>query len=96
MKNCVVLDDYQNAALSSARWDRIADRVAVSCIHEYLPSEDEVVARLGDADIVVAMRERTPFPARLLDRLPKLQLSSPAACAMPPSTSRPPRPGVSR
>lgn len=74
MKNCIVLDDYQNAALDSARWERIADRVAVSCVHEYLPSEDEVVARLGEAEIIVVMRERTRFPARLLDRLPRLRL----------------------
>lgn len=74
MKKCVILDDYQHAAMPSADWSRIADRVTVTCIHEYLGSEDEVVARLGDADIVVVMRERTPFPARLLDRLPRLQL----------------------
>ena len=30
--------------------------------------------RLGHADIVVIMRERTPFPARLFARLPRLQL----------------------
>lgn len=74
MKKCVILDDYQNAALRSADWSRLADHVSVSCIHEYLGSEGELVARIGDAEIVVVMRERTPFPARLLDRLPRLQL----------------------
>src|ERR1700754_4559549 len=74
MKNCIVLDDYQNAALGSARWDRIADRVAVSCVHGYLQSEEEVVARVGEGEIVVVMRERTRFPACLLDRLPRLRL----------------------
>lgn len=74
MKKCVILDDYQNAALPSADWSRLADHIAVSCIHEHLGSEDELVTRIGDAEIVVVMRERTPFPARLLDRLPRLQL----------------------
>ncbi|QUT05728.1 D-2-hydroxyacid dehydrogenase family protein [Sphingobium phenoxybenzoativorans] len=74
MKTCVVLDDYQDAALQSADWSRIADRVSVSTVREFLANEDAVVERIGDAEIVCIMRERTPFPASLLDRLPKLKL----------------------
>lgn len=74
MKTCVILDDYQDAALRAADWGRIADRVAVSAVHDYLPDEDAVVRRIAGAEIVVIMRERTPFPARLFDRLPKLRL----------------------
>jgi phosphoglycerate dehydrogenase-like enzyme len=33
-----------------------------------------VAGRLADFDVVVAMRERTPFPRTLLDRLPRLRL----------------------
>ena len=33
-----------------------------------------MVAAVADAEIVVVMRERTPFPARLLARLPRLRL----------------------
>ena len=35
---------------------------------------DELVARLGDADVVVAIRERVNFSRALLSRLPKLKL----------------------
>lgn len=74
MKSCVILDDYQDAALRFADWSRLSDRVKVSTISDYLSDQDELVARIGDADILVIMRERTPFPASLLARLPRLKL----------------------
>ena len=70
MLRCAVLDDYQDAALSLADWSR----VDVTVFHEHLDSEDEVAAALADFDVVVIMRERTPFPASLLARLPRLRL----------------------
>jgi phosphoglycerate dehydrogenase-like enzyme len=42
--------------------------------HDHVAAEDDVVARLSAFDIVVAMRERTPFPRSLLSRLPNLRL----------------------
>src|SRR5215218_9790013 len=42
--------------------------------HDHVADEDDVVARLDAFDIVVAMRERTPFPRSLLSRLPNLKL----------------------
>ena len=74
MKTCIILDDYQDAALGFADWGRLAGQVAVSGVRDYLPDEDAVAARLADAEIVVIMRERTRFPASLLRRLPKLRL----------------------
>jgi len=74
MKRCVILDDYQNAALSSADWSPLQGRVEIERIGEYLGSEDAVVQRLADAEIVMIMRERTPITASLLARLPKLEL----------------------
>lgn len=74
MKKCVILDDYQNAALRFAEWGRIDDRVFVASVREHLNSDDKVVECVGDADIVVIMRERTPFPAAVLNRLPNLKL----------------------
>jgi phosphoglycerate dehydrogenase-like enzyme len=69
-----VLDDYQNVALSLAGWDRLAGRVEVTVFREHLADEDAVAHALADFDIVVIMRERTPFPAALIARLPKLRL----------------------
>lgn len=74
MKSCVILDDYQDAALRFAEWERISNRVKVTTISDYIGDHNELVARIGDADILVIMRERTPFPASLLARLPKLRL----------------------
>ena len=71
---CALLDDYQHAALSSADWAQIAHQVEVRAVHHHLRSEDEVAATIGDCHIAVLMRERTPFPASLLDRLRHLKL----------------------
>ncbi|MFI0223327.1 D-2-hydroxyacid dehydrogenase family protein [Streptomyces lydicus] len=71
---CAVLDDYQGVALSMADWSPLADAVDVRTLRQPFRSEDEVVAAIGDCEIVVAMRERTPFPASLLARLPRLRL----------------------
>ena len=42
--------------------------------HDHLDDDDEVVDRLEPFDVIVAMRERTPFPRARLERLPNLKL----------------------
>jgi phosphoglycerate dehydrogenase-like enzyme len=71
---CVVLDDYQKVALDLADWSVIAEQVEVTVFNEHIDNEDELVNRLKDCEIVVIMRERTPFRAPLLARLPRLKL----------------------
>ena len=71
---CAVLDDYQNVALSMADWSSLAGRVEVTVFAEHLDGADAVATALADFDVVVIMRERTPFPAALLTRLPRLRL----------------------
>ena len=71
---CAILDDYQNVALSIADWTTLPDTVAVRAYSTHFTSEDELVAAIGDCEIVVIMRERTPFPRRLFARLPALKL----------------------
>ena len=70
----VVLDDYQHVALESGPWDRLAGRCDVETLSEHIPDTDDLVAALEGAQVVVAMRERTPFDAERLDRLPDLRL----------------------
>jgi phosphoglycerate dehydrogenase-like enzyme len=70
MLRCAVLDDYQGAAAQLADWSR----VDLTVFREHLDGEDEVAKALAEFDIVVIMRERTPFPASLLARLPRLKL----------------------
>ncbi|MFF8027142.1 D-2-hydroxyacid dehydrogenase family protein [Streptomyces sp. NPDC007896] len=67
-----VLDDYQNVALSLADWDSLHAQVDV--FNEPFSDEAEVIAALADHDVIVAMRERTPFPSSTLSRLPELAL----------------------
>ncbi|WP_328530049.1 D-2-hydroxyacid dehydrogenase family protein [Nocardioides sp. NBC_00368] len=69
---CVILDDYQDVARTYAAWDSL-DGVEVTSVTEHL-APDALVRALAGAEIVVAMRERTPFPAALLERLPTLRL----------------------
>lgn len=71
-----VLDDYQNVALSCADWSPVLSRpnVSVDRFSDTLLSEDALVDRLSPYTIICAMRERTKFPASLLDRLPSLKL----------------------
>lgn len=70
-----VLDDHQQVAASSADWGELETRFGarVEFVQQHLLGDD-LVARVGDADVLVAMRERTPFDAGLLARLPALRL----------------------
>lgn len=74
MLRCAVLDDFQDVARGSADWARLAGRVDVRFLHDHLTAHDALVEAIGDCEIVVVMRERTPFPAELFARLPKLRL----------------------
>lgn len=69
-----VLDDYQEVALQMANWDSLPDEVSVDLFQDHLTNEDDLVARLSPYEVIVAMRERTPFQRPLLERLPKLRL----------------------
>ena len=50
------------------------DEWQLVALEQHIDDADELVEALADAEIVVAMRERTPFPAAILDRLPDLKL----------------------
>jgi len=69
-----ILDDYQRVALSMADWPALGAGVSIQPLHERIGTEDEIAERLRNYDVIVAMRERTPFPATLIDRLPSLKL----------------------
>jgi phosphoglycerate dehydrogenase-like enzyme len=69
-----VLDDYQKVAQSSAGWAALPAGVEVTFFHDHLADADQLVARLEPFAIVGIMRERTPFPGALLERLPNLRL----------------------
>jgi phosphoglycerate dehydrogenase-like enzyme len=67
-----ILDDYQNVATSLADWDSLDAEIAV--FTKPFTGAEEVIRRLAGFDVLVAMRERTRFPAEVLERLTGLQL----------------------
>src|ERR1700704_5597509 len=69
-----VLDDYQNAALESADWSVLRDRVDIAVFQNHLADPDAVIERLRPFDVICVMRERTPLPRNVLERLPNLKL----------------------
>ncbi|HWV43972.1 D-2-hydroxyacid dehydrogenase family protein [Pseudorhodoplanes sp.] len=71
---CAVLDDYQNVALKMADWSKVTGDVDLTVFNERLGDEAAVAAALRDFDIVCIMRERTPLPRSLIEKLPNLKL----------------------
>jgi phosphoglycerate dehydrogenase-like enzyme len=74
MTSIAVLDDYQNVALEMADWGRLPAGWDVATFVDHVDEQDALVERLEEFEIVCAMRERTPFPRPLLERLPNLKL----------------------
>jgi phosphoglycerate dehydrogenase-like enzyme len=74
MFRCAILDDYQSVALAAAPWRNIAERVEVTAFRDHLRDPVALAERLSPFDIIVAMRERTPFPRDLLEKLRNLKL----------------------
>jgi phosphoglycerate dehydrogenase-like enzyme len=72
--NVAVLDDYQGVAMSIVDWSSVSDRSNITVFRDHLADQDAVVERLAPFDVVCIMRERTPMPAALLQRLPRLKL----------------------
>ena len=74
MPTLTVLDDYQNIALGSADWSVVRTHYDMDVLTEHIADESDLVDALANSEVVVAMRERTAFPARVLRRLPGLRL----------------------
>jgi phosphoglycerate dehydrogenase-like enzyme len=73
MKRLAILDDYQGVALRMADWSPLNGAVEITVLREHIADEDALAARLRDCEIVCIMRERTPFPRSLFEKLPKLE-----------------------
>lgn len=74
MLRCVILDDYQNVALKSADWSLLKGKVDYRVSNQPILDREALVYTLADAEVIVAMRERTPFDRSLFEHLPKLKL----------------------
>jgi phosphoglycerate dehydrogenase-like enzyme len=71
-----IIDDWQGVARQSADWTSLEARAALTFFTEAFATEDEAAARLAPFDIIMSMRERTPFSASLIARLPRLRMLS--------------------
>lgn len=67
-----ILDDYQGVALRLADWESLDAEITV--FTKPFTDADDVITSLAGFDALVAMRERTRFPAEVLERLPSLRL----------------------
>ncbi len=69
-----VLDDYQDVALKMADWSPLRERASVEVFSDTVTDPDQLVARLQPFQVLSVMRERTPLPRAILERLPNLKL----------------------
>jgi phosphoglycerate dehydrogenase-like enzyme len=74
MTRIAVLDDWQKVARTSADWSPLMARAQVEFFELPFASEDAAATRLAEFDIILVTRERTPFPASLVARLPRLRM----------------------
>jgi phosphoglycerate dehydrogenase-like enzyme len=74
MTKVAVLDDWQGVAKTSADWSPLQARADVVFFAKAFDNEDDAARQLADFDIVLSMRERTPLPGSLINRLPKLRM----------------------
>ena len=69
-----VLDDYQEVARELAPWEQLEPEAEITFFHDHLLVDGVVRDLLEGFEVVVAMRERTPFTAKRLASLTDLKL----------------------
>ncbi len=74
MAAIAILDDYQNVALRMADWSRLQAAHRIEVVREPFADLDSAARALAGFDIIGIMRERTPFPRAMFERLPNLRL----------------------
>ena len=76
MTKIAVLDDWQGVARDCADWSALEARADVTIFREAFASEGAAAKSLAPFDIILSLRERTAFPASLIERLPNLKMFS--------------------
>jgi phosphoglycerate dehydrogenase-like enzyme len=69
----VVLDDYEASLRKTADWSGV-DALADVTVHGERLRGAALLDAIKDADAIVVVRDRTPFKAELIAKLPKLKL----------------------
>jgi phosphoglycerate dehydrogenase-like enzyme len=69
-----VLDDYQQLARHFGPWEELGEVIELTVFHDHISNDGVLRDLLADFEVIVAMRERTPFTGPRLASLPKLKL----------------------
>ena len=72
--NVAILDDYQNVSHEFADWDKISEKIELDVFNNYIGQEENLSKILFKYDVLCLMRERTPMPEELINKLPNLRL----------------------
>jgi D-3-phosphoglycerate dehydrogenase len=73
--NIIILDDYQDA-VRKLKCAALLEPYSAKVFTNTVKGIGQLAVRLRDADVLVAIRERTHFPRALLEKLPRLKLIS--------------------
>jgi D-3-phosphoglycerate dehydrogenase len=73
--NIIILDDYQDA-VRKLKCAALLEPFNAKVFTNTVKGIGQLSVRLRDADVLVAIRERTQFPRALLEKLPRLKLIS--------------------
>jgi phosphoglycerate dehydrogenase-like enzyme len=74
MMRVAILDDYQGVALRMADWQGLHPQAQIQAFIDHIDDREALAHRLHVFDCIVLMRERTPFPRPLFEKLPNLRL----------------------
>ena len=69
-----ILDDYQNVTHHFANWEKLSEKIELKIFNEYIGDVPNLSEKLSDYDVLCLMRERTPLPETLINKLPNLKL----------------------
>ena len=69
-----VLDDYQNVSHHFANWEKLSEKIELKIFNEFIGGDPNLSEKLHDYDVLCLMRERTPLPGTLINKLPNLKL----------------------
>ena len=69
-----ILDDYQNVTHKFANWDSLSDKIDLKIFNGYIGNDNNLAEQLKGYDVLCLMRERTPLPKELINKLPNLKL----------------------
>jgi len=74
MRKLAIIDDYEKLALAFGDWDKLPAEIQLDVFADHLDEETAIVDRLLPYEMLVIMRERTPFPRSLIEKLSNLKL----------------------